>query len=63
MVAVRAPSLPIRNLNVFDGFGTVQQTPATEQSVDIPVSGFFTPPAGAERTRLGTVIYEGTGVW
>ncbi|MBI5506042.1 MAG: DUF11 domain-containing protein [Deltaproteobacteria bacterium] len=45
-----------RNLTVFDGFANVSSSSGT---VNIPVSGFLTPPSGPVNTQLGVVAYEG----
>ena len=50
-----ATALP-RNLTIFDGFNVVNGTTPT---LDIPVTGFATPPAGAVNTRMSVVAYEG----
>lgn len=56
VVVYRAPSQPPRNLTVLDGYALVNSgTP----NVNVPVSGFTTPPAGPVNTRLGVVAYEG----
>lgn len=50
--------LPVRNLTVFDGFGRV--TSQTNDNVlDVPISGFLTPPLGAVNAEIGIVAYEG----
>ncbi len=55
VVVYRSPSLPLRNLTVFDGFTDVAQgNPQT-----VTVSGFLTPAAGAVAVQLGMVAYEG----
>jgi uncharacterized repeat protein (TIGR01451 family) len=54
-IAYSNPTDPPRNLAVFSGFGTV----TGGNVVDIPVSGFVTPPSGAVRTTLGAISYEG----
>jgi uncharacterized repeat protein (TIGR01451 family) len=46
---------PPRNLVVFDGYALVSGT----TTVNMTVSGFVTPPAGAVATRLGVVALEG----
>ncbi|HEY1331761.1 MAG TPA: hypothetical protein VGH10_09840 [Actinomycetota bacterium] len=56
VVAYHDPTLPARNLTVFDGFQTVT---SGGPSVDIPVSGFLTPTSGPVRTTLGFVTHEG----
>ena len=54
-VVYTAPSLPLRNLTVFDGFALVQS--AAPQT--ITVSGFQAPLAGAVGVQLSMVAYEG----
>ena len=55
VVVYRAPSLPLRNLTVFDGLADVgQNDPQT-----ITISGFRTPVTGAVDARIGLVAYEG----
>lgn len=55
VVVLRDPSLPLRNLTVFDGFADVGQgSPQT-----ITVSGFRTPKTGPVDTQVGVVAYEG----
>jgi uncharacterized repeat protein (TIGR01451 family)/LPXTG-motif cell wall-anchored protein len=54
-IAYRDVDAPARNLTIFRGFGSV----ASGESFDIPVSGFSTPPAGAVRTTLGAVSWDG----
>ncbi len=56
VVVYRLGSLPPRNLTVIDGYGEV--TP-TSPPIDVPVSGFLTPPAGPVQSRVGVVTYEG----
>ncbi len=55
VVVYQLASAPARNLVVFDGYAEV----APGASVNIAVSGFLTPPAGAVNTTLGAVTYEG----
>ncbi|PPK63070.1 DUF11 domain-containing protein [Actinokineospora auranticolor] len=58
VVAYRNPSLPLRNLRVFEGFADI--TSATgNNSVDIPVSGFLTPTTGNVNASVGVVAWEG----
>jgi uncharacterized repeat protein (TIGR01451 family) len=56
VVAYRSPSAPARNLTVFDGFA-VQA--ATDPALNIPISGFTTPPSGPVNATLSVVTYEG----
>lgn len=58
VLVVRDPAAPTRNLVVFDGYKYVRDAPGFD-IIDIPVSGFLTPPSGPVRTRLGVVGYEG----
>lgn len=46
---------PPRNLVVYDGWALVSGT----TTVNINVSGFVTPPAGAVNSKLGVVAWEG----
>jgi uncharacterized repeat protein (TIGR01451 family) len=55
VVVYQLATAPTRNLVVFDGYAQV----APGASVNIPVNGFLTPPAGAVNTTLGAVTYEG----
>ena len=59
VLVIRDPSLPRRDLIVFDGFGTVQATPATDNSIDIGLTGLSTPQSGSVNVRLGAVVFEG----
>jgi gliding motility-associated-like protein/uncharacterized repeat protein (TIGR01451 family) len=45
----------MRNLTVFDGFGNI----SSGSSLDIPISGFATPPSGPVGFELGVVGFEG----
>ncbi|MDR2895497.1 MAG: DUF11 domain-containing protein, partial [Propionibacteriaceae bacterium] len=55
LVAYSAPSLPLRNLTVFDGFAMV----AGGQPQKITLSGFTAPLDGPVDTSLSMVAYEG----
>jgi uncharacterized repeat protein (TIGR01451 family) len=59
VVVVHSSSYPQRKLIVFDGFGTIQGTPTSDNTLDIPLTGLSTPPSGAVDVRLGAVVYEG----
>jgi len=59
VVAYRAPGEPARNLTVFDGYGSVAKTPTSDQTVNIPISGFKAPTTGPVKATLGFVTYEG----
>ncbi len=55
VIAYRDTTQPARNLTVFDGLVTINGS----SGATIPVSGFKTPPAGAVKTTLGFITYEG----
>ncbi len=59
MVAYRNPSLPLRDLSVFEGFADVTTTPAANSIGDIPISGFLTPATGTVNASVGFVAWEG----
>ena len=56
VVVYENPTLPVRNLSVFEGFGRVT---SSFQQLDVPISGFLTPPFGAVNAEIGVVAYEG----
>lgn len=56
VVVYRDTTQPARNLTVFDGLKTIR---SNDPPTTIPVSGFTTPPAGAVKTTVGFVTYEG----
>ena len=59
LVVYEDASAPLRNMTVFDGLKFVLAEKPLEP-VDIPLSGFLTPPAPAPvKTRLGLIAYEG----
>lgn len=55
VVVYSNPGLPVRNLSVFDGFARVRNS----DTIDVPVSGFLTPPFGDVTAEIGIVAYEG----
>lgn len=57
IVIFEDPAEPIRNLTVFDGL--VYVTTPSPDIVDIPVSGYLTPPSGSVQTSLGAIAYDG----
>jgi len=59
VVAYRAPGEPARNLTVFDGYGSVATSPASDKSVDIQIDGFKAPFQGPVNATLGFIAYEG----
>ena len=54
-VVYRNPTLPLRNLTVFDGFADVGQG----EPVTVGISGFLAPESGTVETQLGMVAYDG----
>ena len=58
VVVYQNPALPMRNLTVFDGLAVVRNTVA-DRTVDIPVSGFVTPPLDPVIAEVGVVAFEG----
>ncbi|WP_331714960.1 hypothetical protein, partial [Auraticoccus cholistanensis] len=59
VVAYRNPSLPLRNLTIFQGFADVTTSSTANSTVDIPVSGFRTPASGTVNASVGFVAWEG----
>ena len=55
VVVYRSPSMPLRNLTVFDGLADVGQN----DPQPITISGFRTPVSGQVNARVGLVAYEG----
>jgi len=56
VIAYSNPSLQPRNLTIFDGSVIINQG---DPAVDVPISGFLTPPSGAVSCELGAVVYDG----
>lgn len=56
VIAYSNPSLLPRNLTVFDGSVIVN---LGDPAVDIPITGFLTPPSGPVSCELGAVVYDG----
>ena len=60
VVVYKNVSEAMRNLTVFDGFANISDFGSVSyQSVDIPISGFVTPPSGPINFELGVVAYDG----
>ena len=57
VVVFSNPSLPPRNMVVFDGYAMLNTTAPT--SIATTVSGFRTPPSGTVSSQIGLVGYEG----
>ncbi|MGG6268975.1 hypothetical protein [Leptolyngbya sp. AN10] len=56
VVVYRSPGEPVRNLTVFDGFNVVS---GSNPTINIPISGFKTPPFGTIYAKLGAIAYDG----
>ncbi|MFK7916504.1 MAG: hypothetical protein AB8G14_00385 [Ilumatobacter sp.] len=56
VVVYENAGLPVRNLTVFDGFGRVTRN---DNILDVPITGFLTPPFGPVNAEVGVVAYEG----
>ena len=53
---------PMRNLTVFDGLAMITSGwggGGDNSTVDVPISGFLTPPFGPVDLKLGVVAYDG----
>jgi gliding motility-associated-like protein/uncharacterized repeat protein (TIGR01451 family) len=53
---------PMRNLTVFDGLAMITYSwggGGDNSTVDVPISGFLTPPFGPVSLNLGVVAYDG----
>ena len=59
IVAYRNPSLPLRNLTVFEGYADITTESVANSSVTATVSGFLTPAAGTVNATVGLVAWEG----
>ena len=57
VVVISNPTLPPRNMVVFDGYANINSSAPT--AITTPVSGFRTPPTGAVTSRVGFIAYEG----
>ncbi len=55
VVVLEDPSLPFRNLTVFDGWNQVR----SGENQDIAISGFLAPPTGPINAEIGLIAYEG----
>lgn len=56
VIAYSNPSLPPKNLTIFDGSVIINQG---DPAVNVSISGFLTPPSGAVSCELGAVVYDG----
>ncbi|MGB1076028.1 MAG: PKD domain-containing protein [Flavobacteriales bacterium] len=50
---------PMRNLTVFDGVAVITMSGWDNDIVDVPISGFQTPPFGPVDLQLGVIAYDG----
>lgn len=55
VVVLEDPSLPFRNLTVFDGWNQVRSGEVQQ----LPISGFLAPPSGPINAEIGLIAYEG----
>ena len=53
------PSLPLRDLTVFDGFADISTATTANSSVSTTVSGFITPTTGTVNATVGVAAWEG----
>jgi uncharacterized repeat protein (TIGR01451 family) len=60
VIAYANPTLPSRNLTVFDGCAVVE---LGNPPVDVNITGFLTPPTGPVSCELGAVVYDGDRSW
>jgi hypothetical protein len=58
VVVYKNDLLDMKNLTVFSGLANVSSGASTN-TVDIPISGFLTPPSGVVNFELGLVVYDG----
>lgn len=56
VVAFRNPSLPPRNLSIFDGW---QRANDINTPINLPISGFVTPPVGPVTSTIGVLAWDG----
>lgn len=59
VIAYSDPATIVRNLTVFDGSAIMN---GGDPSLNIPISGFLTPPAGPVSCELGAVVFDGDRV-
>ena len=59
VVAYSNPTLPVKNLTVFDGSAIMN---GGDPPLYIPITGFLTPPLGPISCELGAVVYDGDRV-
>ena len=59
VVAYSNPSLPLRNLTIFEGFADITTESAANSSVSTTVSGFLAPATGTVTATVGLGAWEG----
>lgn len=59
VIAYSNPSLPVKNLTVFDGSAIMN---GGDPPLYVPITGFLTPPLGPVSCELGAVVYDGDRV-
>jgi uncharacterized repeat protein (TIGR01451 family) len=59
VVAYSNPTLPVKNLTVFDGSAIMN---GGDPPLYVPITGFLTPPLGPVSCELGAVVYDGDRV-
>jgi uncharacterized repeat protein (TIGR01451 family) len=57
IIAYSNPSLLPQNLTVFDGCALIR--PGAANALNVPISGFLTPPSGAVSCEYGAVVLDG----
>ncbi|MCL1838445.1 MAG: hypothetical protein FWG47_03910 [Propionibacteriaceae bacterium] len=60
-VVYQAPGMPLRNLNVFDGFQILSTGTAGSREVQVRLSGFLAPMYGPVNGTVTVVAWEGDG--
>ena len=56
VIAYADPSTIIRNLTIFDGSAIMN---GGDPALNVPITGFLTPPSGPVSCELGAVVYDG----
>ncbi len=59
VIAYADPATIVRNLTVFDGSAIMN---GGDPPLDVPITGFLTPPTGPVSCELGAVVYDGDRV-
>jgi len=56
VIAYSDPATIVRNLTIFDGSAIMN---GGDPPLDVPITGFLTPPSGPVSCELGAVVYDG----